>query len=183
MATTPMSLRARDPSLEAVEALHDLVARAVDLGLARGSDALGGERLRRDLDLRRQARPLGRGFGRHPAAGERKAGSGGMRSAATARRRGIAPAGMLRRELRAAPTATASISAASTPENSATRRVSALNSIALRNAIRQLVVRLVHREVGERHVELHLVVERHQPLRQPRLLGVVDQRSAGASPA
>ena len=34
----------------------------------------------------------------------------------------------------------------------------------------------MHRQVGERDVELHLVVERHQPLGQPRLVGIVDQR-------
>jgi hypothetical protein len=34
----------------------------------------------------------------------------------------------------------------------------------------------MHRKVGDRHVELDLVVERDEFLRQPRLVGVVDQR-------
>ena len=38
-----------------------------------------------------------------------------------------------------------------------------------------LVVRLVHREVVDRHVERHVLVERDQLLRDARLLGVVDQ--------
>ena len=37
---------------------------------------------------------------------------------------------------------------------------------------------LVHREVVERHVELDLVVEQHQLPRNPRLLGILDQRLA-----
>jgi len=37
---------------------------------------------------------------------------------------------------------------------------------------------LVHREFVERHVELDLVVEQHQLPRDPRLLGVLDQRLA-----
>ena len=37
---------------------------------------------------------------------------------------------------------------------------------------------LVHREVVERHVELDLVVEQHQLPRDPRLLGILDQRLA-----
>ena len=65
----------------------------------------------------------------------------------------------------------------------ATRRVSVLNSIALRKAISVLVVRLVHREVVDRHVELDVLVERDQPLRDARLVGIVDQRLRGASPA
>ena len=39
-------------------------------------------------------------------------------------------------------------------------------------------VGLVHREIVERHVELDLVVEQHQLPRNPRLLGVLDQRLA-----
>ena len=39
----------------------------------------------------------------------------------------------------------------------------------------RLRVRVVHGEIGERHVERHLGVERHQCLRQPRLVGVLDQ--------
>src|SRR4030095_8249273 len=35
---------------------------------------------------------------------------------------------------------------------------------------------LMHREVGERDFKLYLVVERDQLLRDPRHLGVVDQR-------
>ena len=41
-----------------------------------------------------------------------------------------------------------------------------------------LVVRLVHREVGDRHVERDALIERDQPAREPRLLGVLDQRLA-----
>ena len=39
-------------------------------------------------------------------------------------------------------------------------------------------VRLVHREVLDRHVELDVLVERDQPLGDARLLGIVDQRLA-----
>ena len=39
-------------------------------------------------------------------------------------------------------------------------------------------VGLVHREFVERHVELDLVVEQHQLPRDPRLLGILDQRLA-----
>ena len=59
--------------------------------------------------------------------------------------------------------------------NSATRRVSELNSIALRKAISRLVIGLVHGKVTHRHVELDAIVERDELLRQPRLLGIVDQ--------
>ena len=38
------------------------------------------------------------------------------------------------------------------------------------------MVGLVHGEIADRHVELDLIVERDELLRQPRLLGVVDQR-------
>ena len=41
-----------------------------------------------------------------------------------------------------------------------------------------LVVGLVHRELGERHLERHVGVERDELLRQPRALGIVDQRLA-----
>ncbi len=41
-----------------------------------------------------------------------------------------------------------------------------------------LIVGLVHGEIADRHVELHFVVERDELLRQPRLLGVLDQRLA-----
>ena len=41
-----------------------------------------------------------------------------------------------------------------------------------------LVVRLVHREVVDRHVERDVLIERDEPPRDPRLLGVVDQRLA-----
>ena len=57
----------------------------------------------------------------------------------------------------------------SMPENSATRRVSALNSIALRKRDQMPVVGFVHGEPGERHLELHVVVECHELLRQPRV--------------
>ena len=53
-----------------------------------------------------------------------------------------------------------------------------LNSIALRKAIEALVVGLVHRQVGERHVERHVIVERDEPFGQPRQLGIVDERLA-----
>src|SRR5262249_36600066 len=46
--------RARDPGGEPVEAAHDLVAGAIDLGVARGREAGGRERLRRELGLRRR---------------------------------------------------------------------------------------------------------------------------------
>ena len=38
------------------------------------------------------------------------------------------------------------------------------------------MVWLVDREVADRYVEFHIVVERHELLRQPRLVGVLDQR-------
>ena len=38
-----------------------------------------------------------------------------------------------------------------------------------------LVVGLVHRELVDRHVERHVLVERHQPLGDARELGIVDQ--------
>ncbi len=41
-----------------------------------------------------------------------------------------------------------------------------------------LVVGLVHRQLGERHLELDVGIERDQPFREPRLLGVLDQRLA-----
>ena len=41
-----------------------------------------------------------------------------------------------------------------------------------------LVVGLVHGEIADRHVELHVIVERDQFLRQPRFLGILDQRLA-----
>src|ERR1700730_17849572 len=39
-------------------------------------------------------------------------------------------------------------------------------------------IRLVYRQLIERHLELHLVVEQHQLPRDPRLLGILDQRLA-----
>ena len=39
-------------------------------------------------------------------------------------------------------------------------------------------VGFVHREVVERHVEIDLVVEQHELARDPRLLGILDQRLA-----
>ena len=39
-----------------------------------------------------------------------------------------------------------------------------------------LIVRLVHRELVHRHIERHVPVERDQPLRNARDLGIVDQR-------
>ena len=39
-----------------------------------------------------------------------------------------------------------------------------------------LVVGLVHGELVDRHVERHVLVERDQPLRNARDLGIVDQR-------
>src|SRR5262249_17772235 len=41
-----------------------------------------------------------------------------------------------------------------------------------------LVVGLVHRELRERHLERHVGVERDELLRQPRALGILDQRLA-----
>src|SRR4029453_9196149 len=40
---------AGDPGVEPVEAAHGLVARAIDLGVARGVEPSGGERRRREL--------------------------------------------------------------------------------------------------------------------------------------
>src|SRR5262249_61675668 len=53
IATAP-SARARDPGREPLRAAHDLVTGAVDLGIARGCEAGGRERLRRELPLRRR---------------------------------------------------------------------------------------------------------------------------------
>src|SRR5262249_59439113 len=41
--------RARDPGVELLQAAHDLVAGALDFGIAGGRDARGGARLRREL--------------------------------------------------------------------------------------------------------------------------------------
>ena len=46
----------------------------------------------------------------------------------------------------------------------------------MRKAIEPLVVGLVHGEIADRHVELHVIVERDELLRQARVLRVVDQR-------
>ncbi len=42
----------------------------------------------------------------------------------------------------------------------------------------RLRVGIMHGEIGERHVERHVGVEGHQRLRQPRLVGILDQRLA-----
>ena len=39
-----------------------------------------------------------------------------------------------------------------------------------------LVVGLVHGQIADRHIELDVIVERNEFFRQPRLLGVLDQR-------
>ena len=78
--------------------------------------------------------------------------------------------------------ASASISPASAPEYSATRRISELNSIAFRKRDQPLVIGLVDGEVADRHVELDLIVERDELFRQPRFFRVVDQRLRGAFP-
>ena len=52
------------------------------------------------------------------------------------------------------------------------------NSIALRKAIELLVIGLVHRQVGERHVQRDMGIEGDELLRQPRPLGILDERLA-----
>jgi len=56
--------------------------------------------------------------------------------------------------------------------------VRAENSIAFRNAISLRASGSLHGQVSERHLERDLVIEQHQLTRDPRLLGILDQRLA-----
>src|SRR5262249_10474375 len=141
--------RARDPGREPLRAAHDLITGAVDLGVARGCDAGGHERLRRELPLRRRRggasrNPVSLAPARYTGFPSRRGGGGGAGGSGVCGPAG--PVGARRSPLSRAggkpPGAlslpSGSISPASTPETSAPRRVSVANSIALRNAIRRL---------------------------------------------
>src|SRR5216683_1715199 len=97
--------RARDPGGEPVQAAHDFVAGAIDLGVARGREAPSRERLRLELLLRRRGSSRNR-FALAPAHRD-----GRQRQRCLLRRRALVVAPL------------ASVA-----------RVSVANSIALRNA-------------------------------------------------
>src|SRR5262249_29121120 len=86
----PELARARDPGGEPVEAAHDLVAGAIDLAVARGGEAGGRERLRRERLLRR------RGASRSRPAVRSARGDGRQRQRCLLRRRAFLVATLTR---------------------------------------------------------------------------------------
>ena len=137
IATTPARAPRAIQASSRSSVAHDLVARAVDLGLARSVQPRRGERLRRDRLAGRRASP--RPARRRAAAGQRQPG-------AVRRPRQVAcgaPIGRPQPSRRVGRLAQRRLRPARSPPprrrtNSATRRVSAVNSIALRNAISRL---------------------------------------------
>ena len=164
--------RARDPGVEPLEAAHDLVARPIDLGVARGARSA-----RRRAPAAWQPRPLrpGRGlpccpfalacFARRacfPVCGEELA----LGHRLPGRRSLGRPCLQLAIRLDLARIDAGKLRHAPRERGELHR---------LEEGDQVLVVGLMHGEIGERHVERHLVVERDQLLREPRHLGVVDQ--------
>ena len=160
-ATTPSIVRARDPVLEPVERADRLVFRAVDLLLraasacARAASACGVPSRRAVGAL---ALPQARRLPSLPAAAlgcrSRRGGAPTSRGAGRARHQRADRA-------RSAP--------ASMSPNSPTRARQRGEFHRLEERDQLLVVGLVHREIGERHVELDVLVERDELLREPRL--------------
>ncbi len=166
--------RAGDPGIEPVEAAHDLVARAIDLGVARGLDAGRGERLRRELLLRRRGggtagNPLARGEGQRQRGLLRLRGLGRAPLAPVprGRRSGARPELAVGLDLRGVETGEL---------RHPPRERAELHR--LEKGDQALVVGLVHGEVGKRHVERDVGVEGDELLRQPRLFRIVDERLA-----
>ncbi len=62
--------------------------------------------------------------------------------------------------------------------NSATRRDQRVEFHRLEEADQPLVVGIVHRDVGDRHVQFDVIVEGDELLRQPGLVGMLDQALA-----
>ena len=179
--------RARDPGVEPVERAHGLVFRAVDrlsraasprarlrgrwesrrpglsslCSLPRLRGRVGvGARTGRHLPPR--LRPSGRGGRPPPQAGE-------VKPERAAEERGNRH--LVRHQLRIRLDR-AGIDAGLLDD--AARQRGELHRLEEGDQV--LVVRLVHREVRDRHVEVDMLVERDELLGQPRRLGVVDQR-------
>ena len=170
---------------------HRFVARAVDLGGLRGGDALGcvslrGERLggRRLRGWRRIAAPSGlasrRGRGRRGAA---VAAVPGRRRRCGREERRVEPR-FFRAPLRmwtrnASPQPRVGLDfggvGAAKIGNPADERVEFHGLEEGNEAFR---VGIVDRDVGKRHRQRYIDIERDQPLRQPRLVGILDQAFA-----
>ena len=149
---------ARDPGFQTIERTHALVFRAVDLLLARGLRARGGERDRGEAPL---ASLLAAGVA---------CGTEANRSPAFRRRGG--------RSGRARPIQFR-IGLDLRRVDAALFGDAAGNGVEfhrLEEGDQVFVVRLMHRELIDRHVERHVLVERDQPLGNARDLGIVDQR-------
>ncbi len=162
---------ARHPVAQPLQGEHRLVARTIEFrGLGRG-DARFGERLRR--------RPAGR---RDRRAGLYRSAAGrrGLRSKAKLalavrggrgrlpdcgrRRRAVGLEGFVRLDLGGV--------GAGELRHPPCQRV---EFHRLEEGDEAARVGIMHGEVGERHIERHVRIEGHQRLRQPRLVGVLDQ--------
>ena len=154
-------VRARDPFLQAFQRADGLVFGAVDLGGARGLAARGGKRDGGEGAIRFAfVARFGRGSWRKQVAADRSCRS------VVLRRRG-------RRQLDVCLDRTridAGLLGDAAGDGGELHRLQESDEV--------LVIRLVHRELIDGHVELHIVVQRHQPLGDARKLGIVDQRLA-----
>ncbi len=157
---------ARNPCLELVEAADRLVLAAIDRELSRGFRARLRQRNWRSLEARGLLLLVGAGlYGGSRACKEIAGGAaGGGRPGWRTARTLVGRSGFhIRRvDLR--------IIGHAPGERGKLHRLQEGDQLAR--------IRLVHREVVERHVERDLVVEQHQLPRNPRLLGMLDQRLA-----
>ena len=174
--------RALDPGVEPIETAHRLIFAAIELGVARGLHARAGERLRREHALRGRFgfRFAQIGRLRRPGEGELRRRAFSSASARGLSRRGralrvVLPGSRERRKSAGKPRVRLDLARLDVGElgDAAHQRIELHR---LEEGDQPLVVGLVHGEIADRHVELHLVVESDELLRQPRLLGVVDQR-------
>ncbi len=153
---------ARDPFLQARQRAHAFVFGAVDLGVAGSFGAGGGERDRGE----------GAGLGGRACCGRRlflfrRRRRAEIELAALLPSAGDAPAGrqlLVRLDLAGIDAALLGDAAGDGGE---------FHRLQKRDEV--LVVRLVHGQLVDRHVERHVLVERDQPLGDARDLGIVDQ--------
>ena len=162
--------RARDPGAQFIDRAHRLVARAVERrGLGR-SDAGFGERLRGRTAGGRNGCGFLCGGRRRGTEGEfalARCGRARRRREFENGRRCASPEYRIRLDL-------GGIGAGEFGDAADQR----CKFHRLEEGDEAFGVRIMHREIGERHVERHFGVECDERLRQPRLVGILDQRLA-----
>ena len=164
---------ARDPGVEPVERAHGLVFGAVDLLLAGFGGACGreGDGVRAGLSIGALCRAGGTIRANGPSRSGEQIAGGALQSGRGRRR--TCDRHLMRRHL-GARLDRAGVDAGLLDD--AARQRGEFHRLQERDQV--LVVRLVHREIRDRHVEIDMLVERDQLLGHSRRFGVLDQRLA-----